>query len=97
MNEKLLGIGEASSYQQPNSFQQTIPRSPPNQPKSTKSLSSHSSSWPDYSIPSSPLLNSSPQTSLEGLALGNGAGKGPGRDKTPREPNTNPKRQKGDG
>lgn len=53
MKEKLLGIGEASSYQQQKIFHQTMHQSPPNQPKSTKSLSSHPSFWPDHSIPPS--------------------------------------------
>lgn len=39
-----------------------------------------------------PQLNSSPQTSLEGLALGNGNGR---VTKTPGESNTSPERQKG--
>lgn len=57
MNEKLLGIGEASSHEQQNRFHQTIHQSLPDQPKSTnphQNLSSHSSFWPDHSIPSSP-------------------------------------------
>lgn len=75
MNEKLLGTGAASSYQQQNNFHQTIHQSLPKLPKCTKSLSSPSSFWPDHSISSSLLLNSSPQTLPGGIGSGKWSGK----------------------